>query len=362
MNILVTHRKKDMATYKMLGLLSKNPTFTIYVAIPSEKEEVYLEGNCIALRTPPVSSKFSFKLIRALRRHIKQYHIDLIFSPSTSGLSNALIASWGTNVINVGYRGTQAKVRSLDPTYYLALLNPRVDHIVCETDDIKEYLSKFVDSKKLSVSVKPFDVEWVADACKYPKQAEGVPKDAFKCIYIGTTKGRPFKGLSFLIKAFQLLNDPKAHLIVIGDYDDSDYQLAQNGTGGKRIHFLWNREDAVSFLPKQDLFILPALRDASPRVVREAMACGVPCIVTDIPGARDLIVDKESGILVPPGSPGKIAEAMRLLMNNPDKLKALAKASREHIIREFSVAAYVEYFNRLFAGFDKRILGKKSDI
>lgn len=112
------------------------------------------------------------------------------------------------------------------------------------------------------------------------------------------SKGRPFKGLTYLIKAFQILNAPEAHLVVIGDYDNSDYELAQQGVGAERIHFLWNREDAISFLPKQDLFILPALRDASPRVVREAMACGVPCMFTDIPGARDLIVDNESGILV----------------------------------------------------------------
>lgn len=348
MNILVTHRAVDMATYKMLGLLSQNNFFKIYVAVPSEKEEMKLEGNCIPLRMPLITSKFSWKVIKSLRRYIKEYHIDLVFSPSTSGLSNSLFATIGTNVKNVGYRGTQAKVKKYDPTYYMGLLNPRVEHIVCETEDIQEYLSHYISKEKLSVSVKPFDTDWVADACLHPKQAEGVPEDAFKCIYIGTTKGRPFKGLTYLIKAFQILNAPEAHLVVIGDYDNSDYELAQKGTGAERIHFLWNREDAIYFLPKQDLFILPALRDASPRVVREAMACGVPCIVTDIPGARDLIVDNESGLLVPSASPERIAEAMRLLMNDRVKLKQLAKASRDRIINEFSVEAYVAYFDKLF--------------
>ena len=174
-----------------------------------------------------------------------------------------------------------------------------------------------------------------------------------RCIYIGSTKGRPFKGLTFLIKAFQILNDPVAHLVVIGDYDDSDYELARKGPGGERIHFLGARTDAINFLPKQDLFILPALRDASPRVVREAMACGVPCIVTDIPGARDLIVDNESGILVPSRSPEMIAQAIRTLIGDRDRLKALSVASRERIIRDFSVETYVEYFNKLFSGFYK---------
>jgi hypothetical protein len=208
MNILVTHKAVDVATYKMLGELSHNEFFKIYQTIPFAADAAKVEGKCIPLIIPPITSKISWKSIKALRLYVKKYNIDLIFSPSTSGLSNALIATIGTSVKNVGYRGTQAKVKKLDPTYYMGLLNPRVSHIVCETEDIQEYLSHYIDKKKLSVSVKPFDTDWVADACLHPKQVDGVPEDAFKCIYIGTTKGRPFKGLTYLIKAFQILNAP----------------------------------------------------------------------------------------------------------------------------------------------------------
>lgn len=268
MNLLITHRGLDVITYKMLGSLSQNSFLKIYVAVPSEEDEARLEGNCIPLRIPPIDSKFSWKAIKALRNYIKAHQIDIIFSPSTSGLSNGLFATLGTKVKNVGYRGTQAKVKTLDPTYKMGLLNPRVKHIVCETSDIKEYLSEYINAEKLSVSTKPFALEWVADARLHPKQVDDIPEDAFKCIYIASTKGRPFKGLTVLIKAFQLVDDPKAHLIFIGDYDKSDYDLAKEGVGSSRIHFLGNRDDAVHFLPKQDLFILPSIRDASPRVIR----------------------------------------------------------------------------------------------
>ena len=200
MNILVTHKAVDVATYKMLGELSKNESYTIYLTVPSASEAAKVEGKCIPLPISPITSKFSWKVIKTLRRYVKQYDIDLIFSPSTSGLSNALIATIGTSVKNVGYRGTQAKVKKLDPTYYMGILNPRVDHIVCETADIQEYLTRYIDKDKLSVSVKPFDIDWVADACANPKQAEGVPDNAFKCIYIGTTKGRPPSFRQFLRK------------------------------------------------------------------------------------------------------------------------------------------------------------------
>ncbi len=352
MNILVTYKAVDIATYKMLKGLSEDPSFHVYIAVHSESEKKKAEeNNCIPLPIPAITSKFSWKVIQALRKHIKQNHIDVIFSPSSAGLSNALFASLGTKAKNIGYRGTQAKVKLLDPTYYLALLNPRVAHIVCETEDIREYLSHYIKKDKLSVSLKPFDLEWVADACQHPKQAEGIPDDAFKCVYIGTTKGRPFKGLSDLIKAFQLLNHPQAHLVIIGEYDHNDYDMAKGGNGAERIHFLGRREDAIYFLPQQDLFILPALRDASPRVVREAMACGIPCIVTNIPGARDLIEDGKSGILVPSASPDKMAQAISVLMEDKEKLKRLGEASRLRIQNEFSVSKYVESFKEVFEKF-----------
>ena len=57
-------------------------------------------------------------------------------------------------------------MKKLDPTYYMGILNPRVDHIVCETADIQEYLTRYIDKDKLSVSVKPFDIDWVAGLCE----------------------------------------------------------------------------------------------------------------------------------------------------------------------------------------------------
>lgn len=352
MNILVTYKESDVAFYTMLGELSKEEGFNIYIAVDSKER---LKGmnvqRCISLLIPTISSKFTSSAIRALRHIIKTKEIDVIFSPSSSGLSNALFASLGTKAKNMAYRGTQAKVKRMDPTYYLGILNPRIAHVICETEDIKTYLSSYIKKNKLTVAVKPYEVEWVADACAHPHVVPEIPADAFRCVYIGTTKNRPFKGLSYLIEALNLLNDPSVHLTFVGDYDQKDYDLAKNGPVGDSIHFLGGRPDAIHFLPNQDLFILPATRDASPRVVREAMACGVPCIVTDIPGARDLIEDGKSGLLVPSRDPQQIADAIKKLMDDRALLKQLAENSRQRILSDFSLHGYVETFKKVFNSF-----------
>lgn len=349
MNILVTSRELDMTGYDMLGRLSLDPLFNVYIAISSKMEKDSIRGNCVPVMIPILKSKFVFKAVKALRRIIKLYHIDMIFSPSSAGLSNALFASWGMKVKNVGYRGTQAKVKRTDPTYYLSILNPWVNHIVCETPDIYEYLSSgLLPERKLSVNLKPFDVSWVKDACEKPKRVEGIPDDAVTCVYIGSCKGRPFKGLSTLVEAFHLLDNPKAHLIFVGDYDESDYVLAKNGKSGERIHFLGYRRDALYFLPQRDIFILPSLRDASPRVVREAMACGLPCVVSDIPGARDLIKDGVTGILTIPKDSEHLSLTIKRLIEDKDMRLKMGKAGRERIIRDFDVNRYAQNFKKLF--------------
>ena len=298
MNILLVYKEADIATYKMLEGLSKLEDFNIYIASPQSYTDKNIYGNCTPLDLPVITSKFNWNVIRALRKIIKTYRIDLIYSPSSSGLSNALFASIGTRAKNIAYRGTQAKLKRFDPTYYLGILNPAVEHVVCETKDIEEYLSRFIARKRLTTSTKPFDFDWIKAAVRAPKQADDIPDDAFRCIYIGATKNRPFKGLTDLIDAFILL-------------------------------------------------------DASPRVVREAMACSVPCIVTDIPGARDLIIDGVTGLLVPPSSPQQMAASIRSLIDNPERLEAFAKASREHIIQDFSVKAYTDGFATLFRSIKK---------
>lgn len=338
----------DTIEYGMLEELAKRG-FTVYIGLQEKSSLPSFVRHCQVVELPPCRSKLSWKLIHTLRRIIREKHIDIIYSGASAALSNALFATLGTRVKNVGYRGTQARIHRTDPTYYLAVLNPRVKHIVCETGDIRQYLTRFIPARKLSLNTKPFDIAWVEEALRSPQRVEEIPDDAFKLIYIANTQGRPYKGLDMLVEAVFLLDDEHIHLTFIGTYDPAIYQKVQRSGWCDRIHFLGPRPDAVHFLPGQDVFILPSTRDASPRTVREAMACGVPCIVSDIPGARDLIVNAETGLLVEPANPAALAKAIRYLQKDEEKRKAFGAASRKRIVESFSPENYTACFEDLFA-------------
>lgn len=336
-HILVPNDELDLITRKTLEAVNASPDVRITIAGPGEGERGGVEA-------PPIRSKMDLKAIFFYRRLIKQLGVTGTFSVSTSALATMIAATaWRRDVINIGYRGTQARIHRTDPANHLALLNRRVRHVVCETSDIEEYLGGLIGPSKVSGMPKPFMLEWADDAMKNPKRHDKQDDSTLKLIYIGMAKGRPQKGLRQLIEAMKLLEGESVTLTVIGSADESDMEIAPS-----LVTFLGPRTDAINFIPTHDVLMLTSIRDASPRTVREAQACGVPCIVTDIPGARDLIADGETGLLIKPDSPEAIAESVRRLLRHPEERKAMASKTRDFIARNFSFEKYVDYFIRLF--------------
>ncbi len=345
--VLLLSHACDLVLYQTFKALNDSDKAEVTIAAPDEA--VLPVDSMKRVAMPIIRSKFTFKAILELRRIIKALHPDIIFAVSTSALSTAIQA---TRCLRhapavVGYRGTQAHVHPFDPTYRMALLNKRVAHIVCETADIQEYLARYIPIERLSGRPKPFMRQWVQNAMAHPITI-GHDDDQIKIIYIGVTKGRPHKGLQVLLKAAEILADEglKISLTVVGEAEPEDIRSARQDI----VTFTGNRPDAMHYLPRADVFALPSLRDASPRVIREAQACGIPCVVSDIPGARDLIVtgDDPSGILVPPGDAQSMAQAIKDIALNPETHTRMSVAALRNIDDNYAMADYVEYFDTLF--------------
>jgi glycosyltransferase involved in cell wall biosynthesis len=103
-----------------------------------------------------------------------------------------------------------------------------------------------------------------------------------------------------------------------------------------RIHKLGFRSDAPAVAAACHAFCLPSVkREGLPRSVIEAMAYGVPPIVTDSGGSPELIVPGESGIVIPVRDAQAIADAIEWLYRNPDERLAMGRAARRRIGEDF---------------------------
>ncbi len=89
------------------------------------------------------------------------------------------------------------------------------------------------------------------------------------------------------------------------------------------------QSDMPAALARTDIFCLPSYREGVPNALLEATACGLPIVTTDTPGCRDVVTNGVNGILVPVKDAQAVADALELLINDPDLRRRMGSAGRE---------------------------------
>lgn len=115
-----------------------------------------------------------------------------------------------------------------------------------------------------------------------------------------------------------------------------------------------SRDDVPEVLRALDLFVLPSLNEGISNTILEAMASAVPVVATAVGGNGELVVDGESGTLVPVDDAGALAAAVAGYLHDQERLQHHGAAARVRIVREFSlasmVARYLETYDGLMNG------------
>jgi glycosyltransferase involved in cell wall biosynthesis len=123
-----------------------------------------------------------------------------------------------------------------------------------------------------------------------------------------------------------------------------------------RVHLLGERPDLPGLLPALDLAVSSSVSECFPLSIGEAMACGVPCVVTRVGDAPFLV--GSAGLVVPPRDPQALAAACRELINaGPERRRALGRLARDRIVTHFSLPAVAQQYERLY-----RRLAQQEDI
>lgn len=323
----------------------------IYIKILTSVNSKYrkeLEEAGVYISCKDFHSKWNWSLIRQIRSLINKEGFNILHATQSSGLANAIWASYGKRVKIIGYRGTLARIRRHDPTYWLGILNPRVNKVICVNQTIYDYMCNFYRPENLLLNYKGYDIKWAEELTNENTTIDGVPDNAFVVLYIAQTKNRPFKGLDVLTKAIHHLNNPSIHFVFIGDYNKTSKILADSGPAADSIHFLGLVPNAAKYLIHADLFVLPSLRDGLPRVLKEAMAQEVPLVVTDIPGPSELVNNKRTGLIVKPGNHIAIAEAITYYYTHEKERVDHGKQGKENLISNFSSQLFVEKITDLY--------------
>lgn len=180
----------------------------------------------------------------------------------------------------------------------------------------------------------------------------GIPAEAPMLLFAGRLY--PQKGVIDLLKAADLLQHVRPNLttVIAGDGPLREelegvadaFELQSTG----RVRFLGHRDDVPRLLLAADALVLPSSFEGMPNVVLEAMRFRKPVVATAAPGTTEVVVDGETGLLVPVGDGTALARALLRIVDEPDLRQRLGQAGRDRVEAHFRAATMIDRFAELY--------------
>ncbi len=331
------------------------PDIDVTVACPkSSKTYAALSEKGVPLINMQIRRRFDIRGIRSLRKELLRGNYDIIHVFNNKALQNGLIATWGIPIRIVAYRGIVGNVSYLSPISWMRFLNPRIDRIICVADAVRDHFLQ-MRPKFLRMPVerpvtiyKGHSLNWYKDPPSDLREF-GIPLGAFVVCCVANI--RPRKGIELLMDAMaKLPKEWQVHLLLVGHMNTSSLSKKISTSAAKeRIHRVGYRNDAPALAGACHIFVLPSTkREGLARALIEAMAYGVPPIVTNCGGNPELVVHGITGLVIPVQDVGAISQAIRQLYENPDMRKKLGKAARERIQKHFNIENTIKHTTDLY--------------
>ena len=176
---------------------------------------------------------------------------------------------------------------------------------------------------------------------------------AAKDYVIGAVGGlNPNKGHRFLTRALPLVRRtlPNARLVLVGEGRDRRAlgRLARRLGVEREVIFAGLQHDLPPWYSLMNLYVQPSLIESDPLAVHEAMATGLPVVSTNRGGMPELLVQGEAGVLVPPGRPEALAEAIVAVAQDPARAAALGAAGRRLSMEKYDLGEYEARLGQLY--------------
>jgi glycosyltransferase involved in cell wall biosynthesis len=181
-----------------------------------------------------------------------------------------------------------------------------------------------IPAGRVAVEPRPVDVFEFSPA----RPRAGASHDGVRCLFVGQICHR--KGIRFLLEAAWRLEGQPVTFTLVGPMRSPDLMrhVPSNVTwNGSTSH-----EQIAAEMRRADVLLLPSLEDAFGLVTTEAMASGLPVVVSDHCGSSELVADGAAGIVIPAADARALEEAIRLLLDEPDRRQAMGVEARRRMV------------------------------
>jgi glycosyltransferase involved in cell wall biosynthesis len=227
------------------------------------------------------------------------------------------------------------------------MLLRRADAVICPSRQLASYLADTgVSPTRLHVIHNGIELD------RWPFRPRAVPHEPPVVLYVGRLSRE--KNVQALLQACAIVVEEgrPLQLQIAGEGPERDElaeQATQLGLAGI-VQWLGQRDDVGELLAAADLFVNPSMTEAMPNTVLEALSVGTPVIATDAGATDELILNEQTGLLIPPGDVGAIVDAMTSLLDDGDQGKSMAWRGRAHVERHFDFRIRMAHNVALYRG------------
>jgi glycosyltransferase involved in cell wall biosynthesis len=309
------------------------------------------------------TKRFDWRAIGALAQLMRDQRIDVVHSHLYHANLYGRLAAWRARVPAVAtVHNTYAK-RKL----HRELLNRWLAHIsaklIAVSENVRSDLMRYdgIPAQKIVVIHNGIDVGRVQTPItrREARARLGLPDEAIALGCVARLEEQ--KGHRFLLEALAQLNDAQRggarfRVVLVGDgrlRAELEQRAAALGVAAWTM-FLGTRHDVPDILKALDICVMPSLWEGLSVAMLEAMAAGLPLVISDVSGVSQVIGDDEYGIKVPVGNVPALAQTIRALADSPERRLALGAAARQRVLAKFSAQAMLAELSRLYEDVSSR--------
>lgn len=239
---------------------------------------------------------------------------------------------------------------SLNPFRWLFIRDAKKAVVVAISNVIKQKLQQLgVPEKNIQVIYNGIDLARFPEHGASGRVSTG---GVFSIGCVGRLEAE--KGIDVLIRAFGILQEHQGRcklvILGVGSQRRALEWMAEKVGAKASVQFVGFQPDVEKWMEGFDLFVLPSVkRESFGMVLIEALAAGVPVVASDLGGIPEIVTDREEGLLVPPGDPTALFQAMLWMMQHREQARAMTAAGRLKVEQRFSIQRQIEEFDQLFS-------------
>lgn len=345
---LINRMPDDVFRHVVIAMTDCDPEFASRFSRPVE---------CIALHKPP---GHGFRLYRPMYALLRRLRPAIVHTRNIAALEMT-VPAW---LSRVPVRLHSEHGRDLDELggkagrfrLIRAMHRPFVSRYIALSGQLERYLMDEVGANRQHVTRICNGVDTVRfQPAGTTARPPGWPFPPDVSVFGTVGRLQPVKAQVDLVRAFAALRArypveaASARLVIVGDGPERAAIQAAIRDADLDGH-VWlpgARADVAACMQAMNVFVLPSLTEGISNTILEAMACGVPVIATDVGGNPELVEAGRTGLLVSPGEPAALADAMFRMMCK-QTADRMGRAARERIEQQFSLDVMVARYRQVY--------------